>query len=63
VPDAAKALVGTTLDDDALVAAADACSAIAKPISDKRGTAEYRRKVVGVLCRRAAVKAYERARS
>lgn len=63
VPDAAAALVGTKLDEAALAAAADACSAIAKPISDKRGTAEYRRKVVGVLCRRAAAKAYERAQA
>ena len=63
VPAAAAALVGTKLDDAALAAAADACSAISKPISDKRGTAEYRRKVVGVLCRRAAAKAYERAQA
>lgn len=61
VPDAAAALVGTTLDDAALAAAGVACSALAKPISDKRGTAEYRRKVVAVLCRRAVAKAKERA--
>jgi len=61
VPEAANALVGSKLDDAALVRAGDACSAAAKPISDKRGTAEYRRKVVGVLCRRAVQKAKERA--
>lgn len=62
VPDAAAALVGSTLDDAAIMAAGEACSALAKPITDKRGTAEYRRKVVGVLCRRAIAKAHERAR-
>jgi len=61
VPEAAAALVGTTLDDAALAAAGDACSAIASPISDKRGTAQYRRQVVGVLCRRAAGIARDRA--
>lgn len=55
VPAAAEALVGTALDDDALANAAAAASAAASPITDKRGTAEYRKKVVGVLVRRAAV--------
>jgi xanthine dehydrogenase FAD-binding subunit len=32
-----------------------------KPIDDKRGTIEYRTKVAGVMARRAAVIAYERA--
>ncbi|MEM7218905.1 MAG: xanthine dehydrogenase family protein subunit M [Pseudomonadota bacterium] len=63
VPDAAAALIGTTLDEAALRAAAEACSEIARPISDKRGTADYRRKVVGVLCRRAAAIARDRARA
>ena len=61
VPDAAAALVGTTLDEAALTAAAAACSAAANPISDKRGTVEFRRKVVGVLCRRAVTIARNRA--
>ncbi len=61
VPEAAAALVGTQLDDDALAAAAAAASAAASPISDKRGTAEYRKKVVGVLVRRAAAIAKARA--
>jgi hypothetical protein len=38
VPAAAKALIGTTLDDAALAAAAAACSEAASPITDKRGT-------------------------
>ena len=61
VPEAAAALVGSNLDDAAIARAGEACSAAARPISDKRGTAEYRRKVVGVLCRRAVQKAKERA--
>ena len=32
-----------------------------KPINDKRGTIEYRVKVAGVLARRAAAIAFERA--
>ena len=54
VPAAADALIGSTLDDAALHQAAAAASAAATPITDKRGTAAYRRKVVGVLVRRAA---------
>jgi len=61
VPEAAAALVGTAVDDDALAAAGAACSAAASPITDKRGTVEYRRKVVAVLCRRAGAIARDRA--
>jgi carbon-monoxide dehydrogenase medium subunit len=62
VPAAAQALVGTKVDVAALEAVADAASAAANPISDRRGTAEYRRHVVGVLAKRAASIAAERAR-
>jgi carbon-monoxide dehydrogenase medium subunit len=62
VPAAADALMGSKLDDAALDAAGRACTAAASPISDKRGTAEYRRKVVAVLCRRTAKQAADRAR-
>ena len=61
VPAAAEALLGTALDDAALRAAGEACTAASSPISDKRGTAEYRRKVVAVLCRRAGAIARDRA--
>jgi len=61
VPAAGQALVGTSVDADALQAAGEACTAASSPITDKRGTAEYRRKVVAVLCRRAAEKARQRA--
>jgi aerobic carbon-monoxide dehydrogenase medium subunit len=62
VPEAAKALVGTRLDEPALKAAAAAASGAAKPIDDKRGTVAYRRTVAGVLTRRAAKIAAERIR-
>lgn len=61
VPAAADALVGSSLDDAALTAAGEACSAASSPISDKRGTDVYRRKVVAVLCRRAGAIARDRA--
>lgn len=61
VPEAAEAIVRTRLDDDALEALAAACSAACEPIDDKRGTVEYRTKVAGVLARRAAKIAFERA--
>ena len=60
VPEAAQALVDTDLNDDALHRAGEACKAAASPISDKRGTAEYRKKVVAVLCRRAVALAHQR---
>ncbi len=63
VPAAADALIGTQVDNDALDAAAAACSAAASPISDKRGTVEYRIKVVGVLCKRAGAIARDRAKA
>jgi len=61
VPSAADALMGTTVDEAALTAAGVACTEASSPISDKRGTADYRRKVVAVLCRRAAKIARDRA--
>ncbi len=61
VEDAAKALIGSRLDDVALEAAAAACRAVCKPIDDKRGTIVYRTKVAGVLLKRTAAIAAERA--
>jgi CO/xanthine dehydrogenase FAD-binding subunit len=61
VAEAGAALVGTTLDRAALDALDAAARAAAKPISDKRGTVEYRIRIAGVLARRAARIAYERA--
>ena len=61
VPAAAKAIVGTKLDDAALERLAAACEAACRPIDDKRGTIEFRTEVAGVLARRAARIAYQRA--
>jgi carbon-monoxide dehydrogenase medium subunit len=61
VPDAGAALVGSKLDEASLAALDAAARAACHPISDKRGTAEYRTKIAGVLARRAAIIAYERA--
>lgn len=61
VPAAAQALIGTKVEDSDLRAAEAVCSEAASPITDKRGTVEYRRRVVGVLCRRAGAIAKERA--
>jgi carbon-monoxide dehydrogenase medium subunit len=61
VPAAAKAIVGSKLDKEALERLAAACSAACSPIDDKRGTKEFRIKVAGVLARRAAAIAYKRA--
>ena len=61
VAEAAKALIGTKVDDVALEKLAAAASAACKPIDDKRGTVAYRVKVAGVLAKRAARIAHERA--
>lgn len=62
VPEAAAALVGTKVDAAALEKLDAAARAVCQPIDDKRGTIEYRIKVAGVLARRAAQIALERAR-
>ena len=61
VPEAARALIGHRLDDDTLSKLDAAAQRACKPINDKRGTIEYRTKVAGVLARRAAAIAFERA--
>ena len=55
------ALIGHTLDDATLAAIDAAAQAACKPINDKRGTIEYRTKVAGVLARRVAKIAFDRA--
>ncbi len=61
VKEAADALIGHTLDDATLAKLDAAARAACKPITDKRGTIEYRTKVAGVLARRAAAIAFQRA--
>jgi aerobic carbon-monoxide dehydrogenase medium subunit len=62
VADAAKAIIGTKLDDAAMAKLAAAASAACNPITDKRGTKEFRIKIAGVLARRTAAIAYARAK-
>ena len=62
VDEAARTLIGTRVDEAALEKLAKAASAACRPIDDKRGTKEYRIKVTGVLARRVAQQALERAR-
>ena len=54
-------LVGSKLEDAALAKLEEAARAACKPISDKRGTIEYRTAMAAVLARRAALIAYNRA--
>jgi carbon-monoxide dehydrogenase medium subunit len=61
VPEAEAALIGTNGGADAVEAAAAAVSAAATPISDVRGSADYRRAMAGVIARRAIETALERA--
>jgi len=55
-------LVGRHPDDGCFDDAAIAATEEAEPISDVRGTAEFRRRLVGVLTRRALTAALARAR-
>lgn len=59
---ASQALVGTTLDDAAIKAAADAVMAITDPVSDMRGSSDYRTAMAGQMTARAIRSAAERAR-
>jgi aerobic carbon-monoxide dehydrogenase medium subunit len=63
VAPAAAALIGSRLEDAAMQRLDAAARAACQPIDDKRGTKEYRIKVAGVLARRAAQIALERARN
>ncbi len=63
VTEAGDALAGQPVNDDSIQVAADLAKAAAKPISDMRGTAEYRRHICEVLTRRALTAAVERAKA
>jgi aerobic carbon-monoxide dehydrogenase medium subunit len=60
---AAQAIVGSALDREAQDRLEAAARAACRPIDDKRGTIEFRTQVAGVLARRAALIALERART
>jgi carbon-monoxide dehydrogenase medium subunit len=62
VPGAGAAVVDGELRDDLIEKAAAIAQSAAKPISDMRGDADYRRHLVGVLVRRALRKAIDRVK-
>jgi carbon-monoxide dehydrogenase medium subunit len=59
--DAAKAVIGTSLDEATLKKAAAAAVTIMAPASDARGPAEYRKHVGGIMVTRALTRAAARA--
>ncbi len=59
---AGKSLTGRALGDDAIGDAAKAAMEAAEPISDIRGSAEYRRELLSILTPRAITTACERAK-
>jgi carbon-monoxide dehydrogenase medium subunit len=62
-PNAEAALTGQPPSDDLFARAADLAQAAATPISDVRGSAEFRRYLVGAMTKRCLGTALERARS
>lgn len=61
VPEAEAALVGSDGGAEAVEAAAAAAAAASSPISDVRGSADYRRAMAAVITARAITRAVERA--
>jgi aerobic carbon-monoxide dehydrogenase medium subunit len=59
--DAAKSVIGTSLDAATLQKAAAAASAIMSPAADARGPVEYRKHVGGIMMMRALQRAASRA--
>ena len=62
VPEAEQALVGTDGGEAAIATAAAATAAASAPISDVRGSADYRSAMAEVIARRAITGALIRAR-
>ena len=63
VEEAGELLTGKSIDDNVIKEAAEMASKEARPISDVRASAEYRRELVKVLVKRAAKQALERAKA
>ena len=59
--DAAKAVIGSSLDDASLKKAAAEAAAIMAPAADARGPVEYRKHVGGIMVTRALIRAAARA--
>ena len=62
VREAGDALAGQPVNETSIARAAEIARASAKPITDMRGTADYRRHLCGVLTKRALEAAVQRAR-
>jgi carbon-monoxide dehydrogenase medium subunit len=60
--DAAKAVIGTSLDEASLKNAATVARAIMSPAADARGPVEYRKHVGGIMVTRALQRAASRAK-
>src|ERR1700751_3112774 len=60
--DAAKAVIGTSLDPASLKKAAGAAEAIMSPAADARGPVEYRKHVGGIMVARALQRAESRSK-
>jgi len=60
---AEKRLIGKVINDALLAEAGEVASTETEPLSDVHGSAEYRREMVKVFVRRAAIKAVERAKT
>jgi carbon-monoxide dehydrogenase medium subunit len=58
----AAVLEGKAVSDETIQQAAEVAQATARPIDDMRGTAPYRRHLVGVMTRRALRGAIQRAK-
>ena len=63
VREAGEALVGKPVNDESVQEAASIAEEAARPITDMRGTIEYRKHLCNVLTRRALTTAIERASS
>jgi CO/xanthine dehydrogenase FAD-binding subunit len=61
--EAEERLKGNALDEHLAEEAAELAQRVARPITDQRGSAEYRRLMVGRLTRRLLLQAYQRAMS
>ena len=62
VPEAEELLIGSKLDEETIKAASNAVYEAVKPITDIRGTAEYRKDMCPVLMKRAIAQCLERVR-
>jgi carbon-monoxide dehydrogenase medium subunit len=61
--DAGLWLVGQPATEESFAKAGELAKKVASPITDMRGTAEYRTHLVGVLVKRTLAKAADRARA